>query len=355
MKKPKLVWTTSLHSRFLEAVNNLGVDKAVPKRILEYMNVPGLKRENIASHLQKYRIFLKRVSDITTDNENGIPNNWNERPFRSSFVLNEITFLTGSIQDQYRGLVAERSLGMTNDPNFEIGESSTQGANGPRKQARCGAPSDLSEAVRSLKQKIELLEKLQKLQRMHKQVSPSPIDGRVLSNQQFHPANCNNNNNYVGLRISTDGELISPTNNTPIVLGDNNVANANFANGMHGSNNFTENANNNAQEVNYYGMNFADNSFHNNTNTPLADLFSSDVDDWNFNTPNVDQIATPQANPFGMSQEMPNMQGGIGDEFMELGIDIPMDQDYFDNNFGFGPFDAQGNAQGGFAEGLDQA
>ncbi|XP_021730432.1 putative two-component response regulator ARR21 [Chenopodium quinoa] len=341
-KKPKLVWTTSLHSQFLEAVNNLGVDKAVPKRMLEYMNVPGLKRENIASHLQKYCIFLKRVSDATTANEDGVPNNWNERPFRSSFVLNEITFLTGSIQEQYQGLLAERTLGVTNDPtNFEVGESSTQGVNAPRKQARGGFPSDPSEAARSLNRKIKLLNKLQKLQRMHKQVSPrfsfdqqglSPIDGRVLSNQ-FPPTN---NNNYVGLRLSTDGELISPINNTPIVLGDN-VANANLANGIHGTNH-TENANN-AQEVNYE-MNLADNSVH-NTNTPLLDLFS-DIDGRNLYTPNVDQIATPQANPFGMSQEMPNMQG---DELMELGIELPIDQDNFGIDSGFGPVDVQGNAQ----------
>ncbi|PHT32141.1 putative sugar phosphate/phosphate translocator [Capsicum baccatum] len=37
---------------------------AVPKKILELMNVPGLTRENIASHLQKYRLYLRRLSDV---------------------------------------------------------------------------------------------------------------------------------------------------------------------------------------------------------------------------------------------------------------------------------------------------
>jgi len=41
--------------QFVDAVNQLGVDKAVPKRILDLMNVEGLTRENVASHLQVSR------------------------------------------------------------------------------------------------------------------------------------------------------------------------------------------------------------------------------------------------------------------------------------------------------------
>ncbi|XP_018720289.2 putative two-component response regulator ARR13 [Eucalyptus grandis] len=63
-RKTKVVWTTGLHDLFLHAINYIGLDKAVPKRILEFMNVPGLTRENIASHLQKYRIFLKKVAVV---------------------------------------------------------------------------------------------------------------------------------------------------------------------------------------------------------------------------------------------------------------------------------------------------
>ncbi|CAA6664759.1 unnamed protein product [Spirodela intermedia] len=51
-KKPRVVWSVELHQQFVSAVNQLGIDKAVPKRILELMNVPGLTRENVASHLQ---------------------------------------------------------------------------------------------------------------------------------------------------------------------------------------------------------------------------------------------------------------------------------------------------------------
>lgn len=61
-KKSRVVWSVDLHQQFVAAVNHLGIDKAVPKRILELMNVQGLTRENIASHLQKYRLYLKRIN-----------------------------------------------------------------------------------------------------------------------------------------------------------------------------------------------------------------------------------------------------------------------------------------------------
>ncbi|PNH08582.1 Two-component response regulator ARR1 [Tetrabaena socialis] len=63
-KKARVVWSVEMHQQFVNAVNLLGIDKAVPKKILEIMNVDGLTRENVASHLQKYRLYLKRVSSV---------------------------------------------------------------------------------------------------------------------------------------------------------------------------------------------------------------------------------------------------------------------------------------------------
>jgi two-component response regulator (ARR-B family) len=64
MKKPRVVWSVELHQQFVSSVNQFGIDKAVPKRILEMMNVHGLTRENVASHLQKYRLYLRRLSEV---------------------------------------------------------------------------------------------------------------------------------------------------------------------------------------------------------------------------------------------------------------------------------------------------
>ncbi|KAM6565869.1 hypothetical protein CsatA_024997 [Cannabis sativa] len=70
LKKPRVVWSVELHQQFVGAVNQLGIDKAVPKKILELMNVPGLTRENVASHLQKYRLYLRRLSGQHQTNMN---------------------------------------------------------------------------------------------------------------------------------------------------------------------------------------------------------------------------------------------------------------------------------------------
>ncbi|MQL68935.1 hypothetical protein Taro_001208 [Colocasia esculenta] len=60
-RKMKVDWTPELHRRFVQAVEQLGVDKAVPSRILELMGIDYLTRHNIASHLQKYRSHRKHL------------------------------------------------------------------------------------------------------------------------------------------------------------------------------------------------------------------------------------------------------------------------------------------------------
>lgn len=60
-KKARVVWSVDLHQKFVKAVNHIGFDKVGPKKILDLMNVPWLTRENVASHLQKYRLYLSRL------------------------------------------------------------------------------------------------------------------------------------------------------------------------------------------------------------------------------------------------------------------------------------------------------
>ncbi|KAI9081948.1 hypothetical protein K1719_036210 [Acacia pycnantha] len=67
LKRPRLVWNPQLHRRFVEVVGHLGIKSAVPKTIMQLMNVEGLTRENVASHLQKYRLYLKRMQGLSNE------------------------------------------------------------------------------------------------------------------------------------------------------------------------------------------------------------------------------------------------------------------------------------------------
>lgn len=67
LKRPRLVWTPQLHKRFVDVVAHLGIKNAVPKTIMQLMNVEGLTRENVASHLQKYRLYLKRMQGLSNE------------------------------------------------------------------------------------------------------------------------------------------------------------------------------------------------------------------------------------------------------------------------------------------------
>lgn len=60
-KRTKVDWTADLHKKFLQAVEQLGADQAIPSRILELMKVEGLTRHNVASHLQKYRMHRRHI------------------------------------------------------------------------------------------------------------------------------------------------------------------------------------------------------------------------------------------------------------------------------------------------------
>ncbi|KAK9136767.1 hypothetical protein Sjap_007361 [Stephania japonica] len=69
LKKPRVVWSENLHKQFIAAINQLGIDKAVPKKILELMelmNVSGLTRENVASHLQKQALVIHHSTTLTS-------------------------------------------------------------------------------------------------------------------------------------------------------------------------------------------------------------------------------------------------------------------------------------------------
>ncbi|RHN59122.1 putative response regulator and transcription factor RR-A-type family [Medicago truncatula] len=82
-KKARLSWSPELHQRFLWAVNQLGLDRAMPKKILKIMDVPNMTKEQVASHLQKYRNYLKS----STEDTKGRMKKLKKSPFETKFSL----------------------------------------------------------------------------------------------------------------------------------------------------------------------------------------------------------------------------------------------------------------------------
>ncbi|KAI4982750.1 hypothetical protein ZWY2020_023242 [Hordeum vulgare] len=68
--KHNVVWSPLLQEKFKCAVEDMGI--GYPSKILEHMNVKGLKRHHVASHLQKYRAKLQMKND-TCNTSNRCP------------------------------------------------------------------------------------------------------------------------------------------------------------------------------------------------------------------------------------------------------------------------------------------
>ncbi|KAK1431211.1 hypothetical protein QVD17_14510 [Tagetes erecta] len=66
-RKQRRCWSTELHRRFVNALQQLGGSKAAtPKQIRELMGVDGLTNDEVKSHLQKYRLHTKKFPSCDT-------------------------------------------------------------------------------------------------------------------------------------------------------------------------------------------------------------------------------------------------------------------------------------------------
>ncbi|XWS45310.1 hypothetical protein CRYUN_Cryun15aG0125600 [Craigia yunnanensis] len=61
-RKQRRCWTPELHRRFIEALQQLGGSQvATPKQIRELMQVDGITNDEVKSHLQKYRLHIRKL------------------------------------------------------------------------------------------------------------------------------------------------------------------------------------------------------------------------------------------------------------------------------------------------------
>ncbi|RDX63539.1 Transcription factor HHO5, partial [Mucuna pruriens] len=68
-RKQRRCWSPELHRRFVDALQQLGgAQVATPKQIRELMQVEGLTNDEVKSHLQKYRLHVRRFPISSADN-----------------------------------------------------------------------------------------------------------------------------------------------------------------------------------------------------------------------------------------------------------------------------------------------
>ncbi|CAN6986026.1 unnamed protein product [Brassica rapa subsp. trilocularis] len=96
--RKKVDWTQELHKKFVQAVDQLGVDQAIPSRILELMKVDGLTRHNVASHLQqKFRMHRRNILPKEDHNHRYIQSRENHRQIQRQY---------NGFQQQHRPVMA---------------------------------------------------------------------------------------------------------------------------------------------------------------------------------------------------------------------------------------------------------
>ncbi|PSS24343.1 Two-component response regulator like [Actinidia chinensis var. chinensis] len=205
--KKRVVWDEKMKRKFLEAIELLGSDQAFPKKIVEVMNVPGLTRESVASHLQKHRITMKRAQGASFPS--------------SQFALN-FNSSQGNPETNFYQLGSSSSISVPSSnfsPLFHT-EASTSRSNLIHEPYGLGVSSP--DAIAIAQTSINLLDYVTSLptsQPGSAQVASGLVPGSrvnqtygietILPRIDIGGSSSNPNSTYVGFRLAANGKVES--------------------------------------------------------------------------------------------------------------------------------------------------
>ncbi|KAI7991213.1 Two-component response regulator ARR10 [Camellia lanceoleosa] len=119
-EKKRICWTGVLHNKFVDAVRQLGVDKAIPKEILQIMNEPMISRESVANHLRKHKNALRKENTkakMSQESENNINSNKTNRLLFDTITTSCIDQCPNTINHHNRFAEQDMTTGITSFGN----------------------------------------------------------------------------------------------------------------------------------------------------------------------------------------------------------------------------------------------
>ncbi|EEF40012.1 transcription factor HHO5 [Ricinus communis] len=117
-KKQRRCWSPELHRRFIDALHQLGGSQvATPKQIRELMQVDGLTNDEVKSHLQKYRLHIRKLPASSAAQANAL---WMAQNGHKDDSSKQSNSKSSSPQGPLHGCGSAKGMSSTGGDSMEV-------------------------------------------------------------------------------------------------------------------------------------------------------------------------------------------------------------------------------------------